>query len=353
MKKKMRTKLIIIIVLLVTLAGICTYSFVRYTNGIAAVSKTEESVLFQVKQGDSFSVVINNLKADGIIKDELIVKIYAKLNKLENVRSGMYQLDKSWNLKQILEALNNPTAAIENEVTITLREGLWAKDMAKLIAASTSVSEEELLTLWNDETFLLEMMERYEFLTEDILNDELKVKLEGYLFPETYNFYVDTNARNVTIRLLDQTEKIYQKYKTDFNQSSFTIHEIFTLASITQFESGVLAEDKIISGVWMNRLEKGMLLQSSVTICYALYEYENWIECERNPGIDSPFNTYKYAGIPIGPIANPGENAILSVLQPEKTNYLYFMADVYGDGTIYYAETYEEHNANVRKYLKP
>ena len=352
MKKKMRAKITAIILLLAILLGVVGYGVFRYTTGVSPASKTEDVILFQVKQGESVALVLDNLKAEGIIKDPLVVKIYAKLNNLEGVKVGRYYLDKSWDVKKILETLNDPTAGIEIEVTVTLREGLWAKDMAAKIAEVTTVTEGELLALWNNEEFLKEMIEKYEFLTDDILNDKLTVKLEGYLFPETYNFYIETTAQAVTMRLLDQTNKIYQKHKADFDASELTIHEIFTLASITQFESGVLADDRIISGVWFNRLEKGMALQSSVTVCYALYEYEDWKECERNSGIDSPYNTYKYAGIPIGPVSNPGENAIISVLDPEDTNYLYFLADVYGDGKIYYAETYEEHNANVQKYLK-
>ena len=351
MKKKVRAKVIAISVLFMLLLAIVGYGGFRYVTGTSPVSKTEEVILFQVKQGESVAIVLDNLKSEGIIKDPLVVKVYAKLNNLEGVKVGRYYLDKSWDVKKILQTLNDPTASIEVEVTVTLREGLWAKDMAAKIAAVTTVTEEELLALWNDEDFLKEMIEKYEFLTDDILNDQLTVKLEGYLFPETYNFYIDTTARAVTIRLLDQTDKIYQKHKANFNASDLSIHEIFTLASITQFESGVLADDRIISGVWFNRLEIGMALQSSVTVCYALYEYDDWKECERNSGIDSPYNTYKYPGIPIGPVSNPGENAIISVLDPEDTDYLYFLADVYGDGAIYYAETYAEHNANVQKYL--
>ncbi|MPM70626.1 Endolytic murein transglycosylase [bioreactor metagenome] len=121
---------------------------------------------------------------------------------------------------------------------------------------------------------------------------------------------------------------------------------------MTQFEAGNDTDNKIVSGIWFNRLESGMPLQSSVTVCYALYDYEHWHSCEVNTDLDSPYNTYKYSGIPIGPIDNPGESAIASVLYPTKTDYYFFIADVYGDGTIYYAKTYAEHQANINKYLK-
>ena len=107
-----------------------------------------------------------------------------------------------------------------------------------------------------------------------------------------------------------------------------------------------------IAGVFKNRLDKNMTLGSSVTICYALYEYDKPEDCETNAGIDSPYNTYIHPGLPIGPILNPGEIALKAAIFPEKHDYLYFMADIYGDNTVYYAKTYEEHERNVNKYLR-
>lgn len=353
MKKKKNSGKKVLVVILLILVLVLGGGVWFIQDSLSPISKQEEEITFVINSGDTVKAVTKRLEEAGIIKNDFIATYFAKFKNLEDIKVGQYTLDKSWNLQKILETLNNPTASTSLDVKITFPEGMWAKEMAKKIAANTNVTEEELLTLWNDDTFLREMIEIYPFLTEDILNDQTRVKLEGYLFPETYYFYVDTTARAVTMKFLDQTNKIYEKYKDAFESSEFTIHEIFTLASITQFESGNGADDKIISGVWMNRLEKGMLLQSSVTVCYALYDYDHWMDCEVNPNIDSPYNTYKYAGIPIGPIDNPGETAIASVLYPEKTNYLYFIADVYGDGTVYYAETYAEHQKNIEKYLRP
>ena len=111
---------------------------------------------------------------------------------------------------------------------------------------------------------------------------------------------------------------------------------------------------ELVAGVFYNRLAAGMKLQSSVTVCYAIDKEkdDDWMACEVNPDFDSPYNTYRVEGLPPGPILNPGRDAIQAVLQPQASDYLYFMADVKGDGTVYYAKTYAEHQANVRKYLK-
>ena len=137
-------------------------------------------------------------------------------------------------------------------------------------------------------------------------------------------------------------------------KSSLSIHEIYTLASIVQYESGKIDDMKKIAKVFYNRMKIGMPLQSSVTVCYALdiNKNDNWMACEVNPNYDSLYNTYKYQGLPPGPIQNPGEDAINAVLNPDSNDYLYFMADVYGDGTVYYAKTYAEHEANVNRFLK-
>lgn len=327
--------------------------FAFYSMNLSAISKESEIVNFYVDDNDNLTTITNKLYEHEIIKSAPVAKLYGKISKESNFVVGNFEIDKAWDVKTILSYLSNAENIISNEVTVTLIEGSWAKDMAKTLSDKLDVTAEELITLWNDEQYIKEMIAQYEFLTDDILNDEVRVSLEGYLAPNTYNFYVDANAKEITKVLLDQTNVIFNKYKAEFLASEYSIHELFTLASITQYESGSYEDDRIIAGIWYNRLDIDMSLQSSVTVCYSLYEYDSWKECEANTQIDSPYNTYRYPGIPIGPILNPGEMSIKATLNPEKTDYLYFIADVYGDNTIYYAKTFAEHSANVNKYLRP
>ena len=191
-------------------------------------------------------------------------------------------------------------------------------------------------------------MERYPFITEDIFNDNIRIGLEGFLAPNTYQFYRETDARTVTEKILDQQLAVYNRFKDQFDASSYSIHELYTLASIVQYESGKRDDMGLIAGVFYNRLAINMPLQSSVTVCYAMDEDngENWLACEANADFNSPYNTYMYPGLPPGPIVNPGEDAIEAVLNPTDNDYYYFMADV-DTGVVYYARTLEEHNANV------
>jgi len=346
MKKRFIKGLLITIVLLVVIV-----TFIFYTI-MQPISNEREVVVFEVNSGDSVSGVAKRLQEEGFIRSAYYMRFVASNDELTAIKAGKYALDKSWDVKEILETINDASKAIPDQVRVTLVEGFWAKDIARKMAENTNVSAEELLELWNDEEFVNEMIDRYEFLDESIINPDTRVYLEGYLFPETYDFYSDTTARAITLRLLDQTQRVFERNKALFDQSELSVREIFILASIVQYEASSQQDMGLVAGVFYNRLDRNMLLQSSVTVCYSLYEFESWLDCERQTNIDSLYNTYRYAGLPPGPILNPSEMAIIATLNPTESDYLYFMADVYGDGTVYYAETLAEHEANVDKYLR-
>ena len=354
MKKKstFKPKFLMTLVILILISSIISLTYFKVN--LAAPQKESETVEFVVVAGDTVDTVLKRLKDTNLIKDEFSTKIIVKVKKLNHLKVGGFLLDKSWSAEKIMQRLNDLPDDNRNTVKITFKEGIWARDFAKLISEKTSVSAESLLELWNDTDYLKTLIDKYPFLTDAILNPELKVKLEGYLAPNTYEFYINTTPEAVTERLLNQTKLIYEKYQSEFEKSEYSIHELFTLASITQFESGNDSDNKIISGIWYNRLNRNMYLQSSVTVCYAIYDYKSWHDCERQTNVyKSPYNTYLNHGIPIGPVSAPGESALVSVLRPEKSDYLYFIAAVYTDGKIHYAKTYNQHRQNIAKYLDP
>ncbi len=335
----------------VVIIALCTFLF--YQISLQPISGEQEVVVFEVVEGDSVSSVIERLAEEDIIKNEMSAKVYAKLNGLHNIKAGQFQLDRSWNCGEILRYLNDSANASAKQVRITLREGIWAKDVAAQIEAGLGIPAAELLALWNDDAYLQTLIDTYDFLDESILNDQTRVKLEGYLYPETYDFALDATKEEVTKTLLDQFALVYEQRKDDISASGKSMHDIITLASLVQYEASTPEDMKLIAGVFGNRLIRYMKLESSVTICYALYEeYEHAQDCEVNSDIDSPYNTYLYEGLPVGPILNPGAEALDAVLHPTPSNYLFFMADIYGDGTVYYAETLEEHEKNVNRFLR-
>lgn len=352
-RRKLKVKnLILIIIGLILLLGVGSFGY--YKLSLQPADKSAQDVEFTIEEGENIRNVLNRMQDAGLIKDANMVLIYAKLNGLTDIKKGTYILNGQDDAKSILQTINSSTAALSNGVRLTFVEGDWAKHIAQKIAEGTNVSEEELLALWNDEDYIRSLMNDYPFLTEEIFNADARILLEGYLCPNTYEFDKETTADAVTRKILDQTLNVYQQFASQMAQSNLSIHQIYTLASIVQYEASKVEDMKMIAQVFYNRMENNMSLQSSVTVCYALdiEKDDDWFKCEANPNYDSPYNTYMYQGLPPGPILNPGTDAIAAVLEPQANDYLYFMADVYGDGTVYYAKTYDEHLANVEKYLK-
>lgn len=327
--------------------------FLFYQVSLQPVRNESTPVEFQVAEGDSISSVITRLEEQDIIKSKLVSNIYAKFNGLHNIKVGYFQLDSSWNAAEILRYINDSNNAGAHQTTITFREGIWARDIANKIEAEMGIPASELLALWNDDAYITSLMSKYTFLDERVLNDNVRVKLEGYLFPETYSFAQDATKEEITETFLTQFDTVYKGVKSDLDASGMSLHDAITLASMIQHEASSEEDMYLISGVFHNRLNIGMTLGSSVTICYALYDdYKTAEDCEVNSTIDSPYNTYVHTGLPIGPILNPGKTAIQAAIKPKDSEYLYFMADIYGDGSVHYAKTQEEHDANVNKYLR-
>lgn len=325
--------------------------FLYYDSLLKSVSKQKDEVVFEIKQGEPQQQILESLEEQEIIKSASAAKICVKLNGLSDMKYGIFNLDRSWDTKQILEALNDVTKAKQDETMITFKEGMWAKDVALTLEKELGVSSKKLISLWNDDDYLNTLIKKYPFLTKDILNEDARVKLEGYLFPETYVFSKDATLEEITETFLDHFQTVYQKYEKDIKDSGQSIHDIIKLASMVQYEASTKQDMELVAGVFYNRLEKGMKLESSVTVCYALYDdLTSGEDCELQYNIDSPYNTYKIEGLPVGPILNPGEDAIAAVLHPKKSDYLYFVADIYGDGKVYYAKTYDEQLKNQEKF---
>lgn len=325
-------------------------------RALQPASSESETVSFIVPEGSSIKSVSEDLAEQGIIVSSQIGYYYAKLEGFTNLIAGEFTLDKSWDLKKIYTTLTDINSINNNSgINVTIIDGDWAKHIAENISSVTNVSYDELMALWNNQDYLRSLMPKYPFLTEEMFQDGVRCYLEGYFAPNTYQFDAESTAEEITEKILDQTLVIYNQYADQFAASSLSTHQIFTLASIVQYEgTGDMEVLKNIASVFYNRLNTGMTLGSSVTVCYAIdfdRDNDNWQACEVNTDFDSPYNTYLHQGLPPGAVANAGPNALEAVLNPNQTNYYYFMADVYGDGTVYFSETLEQHNALVAQYL--
>jgi len=340
----MRKIAIIFLIIGVLLLG--AFGFYQYQ-----VSPTDKSsnakVEVVIKQGMSTSQIASLLKKKYLIRDEFFFKVYIKLNRRGSIKASTYYLSKDMNLDKIISLLER--GASNTDISITFKEGKTIKDYAKVISESTNISEDEFLTKMKDTTYLTSLINSYWFLTDAILDSNIYYGLEGYLAPDTYNFKDrDVTVEEVIKTLLDQEEKNLSPYKNTL--SKMNIHEVLTLASISELEGVKDTDRKLIVGVFQNRLSKGMNLGSDVTTYYAFNQAMDKDLTSEMFNTYNPYNTRssEMAGkLPVGPICNPSIESILASINPTSSDYYYFVADKYGN--VYYTKTSSEHSAKVKE----
>ena len=264
------------------------------------------------------------------IADSLLFKKSAQLSGYDKkMRSGRFTVADGMSYKDIMIMLSSKGEG--NSVRITIPEGYEISQISEKLEEEGIVSAEEFYEA-------LDMEYEYRFL-EDIPDRE--VRLEGYLFPDTYSFKKGESAENVVKAMLDNFDKHFkEEYYDRASELEMTVDEIVTLASIIERETNNAEERKKVAGVFYNRLEQNMKLQSCATVQYALQERKPVLSVS-DTKIESPYNTYVNYGLPVGPIASPGESCIEAALYPEETDALYFVLD--SDGNHVFSETFEGH----------
>ena len=343
--KKRKLKIIpclitsIIFIFLIVILG----SILYYNYCIESVSKVSTEVTFTVNSNETFMTLADDLKASDLIKSELAYKIYVKLNKPTNLQKGVYTLNKNMDVKEIVDILGSGSKYSDN-VRITFKEGINMRHVIKLITEKTNIKEKQILSKLSDSNYLDELIKKYWFLTANIKNKNIYYSLEGYLYPDTYEFNKNAKIEEIFEVMLDNTLKKLNKYQASLLNNKYTVHELITLASIVELES--VGNDRSgVASVFYNRLNSNWPLGSDVTTYYGLKLDMN----ERDLYKDeiNKYNAYntrssKMAGkLPIGPICNPSVLSIEAVLNPDKTNYFYFVADK--NKKTYYSKTYNEH----------
>ncbi|OGZ27997.1 MAG: hypothetical protein A2427_03225 [Candidatus Nealsonbacteria bacterium RIFOXYC1_FULL_40_7] len=294
---------------------------VWWKGATGAPSKNEENVSFLITKGSGAEKIGRNLKETGLIKSAFAFKVYLQVYGLATkVPPGEFELTGNLTLGEIVETLlKGPT-----ELWITVPEGLRREEVVEKFIEGLGLTDEEAVSL------------RKEFLAES-------VGMEGYLFPDTYLFPKDIQASRVVNVMRSTFEK-------KFPGGS---EEAVILASILERETLTAKERPVVAGILMNRLNNDWPLQADATIQYALGEPGKWWPrplTRADLEINSLYNTYKFIGLPPGPIANPGLTSLNAAANPEETEYWYYIHDT--DGVIHYAETLEEHNQNVQMYLR-
>lgn len=343
--KKMR----IVALLLAFIGLLLIAAFIYYQYNISPVDiSSNANIEVVIPEGMSTNNIAKTLKDKDLIKSEFFFKVYLRLNNVNSLKASTYLLTKSMSLDEIVNALEKGTAN-EDVIRLTFREGETITDYANLIAESTNITSEEFINTTKDQTLLSTLINDYWFLTDEILNEDIYYPLEGYLFPDTYEFAKDNLTSEEIIRtLLDEEESKLEPYKEQLMDTN--IHSIITLASIAELE-GVKDEDrKLIISVFNNRLELGMNLGSDVTTYYAFNEEMDSDLTSEMFNTYNPYNTRssEMAGrLPVGPICNPSISSIEAAINPEVSDYLYFVADK--NRNVYFTRSASEHEAKVQE----
>lgn len=347
--KKFRNIMICILVLTATVIILgCTV----YNYKISPVSDSKEEIEVIIPSGSSMRQIATLLEEKGLIRDDQFFLIYAKLFQVNNIKASTYQLAPNMGVANIIKVLEKGNSYNPDSISITFKEGINMRKLAGLIAEKTELTQEEILAKSNEEAYLDTLIEKYWFLTDEIKNPNIYYKLEGYLFPETYQFY----NKNVTVedvfeKMLDQMDKVLTPYREAFEKQEKSVHEILTMASIVELE-GINDENRpLIAGVFYHRLDIKMNLGSDVTTYYAAgidMSDRDLTKAELDDVNAYNTRTSSMAGkLPVGPICLPSENSIQASIEPVETDYLYFVADKYKN--VYFTKTYQEHLAKVKE----
>lgn len=343
-RKKLKKKVLyLLIIFIFIIIGIFTF-IIGYN--MSSVSNDSEEVNVIIPSGSSTYDIASILKENNLIRNEKFFYLYIKIRKVDNIYAAGYTFNKNMNLKEIVDVLEDG-GENTNIVSITFNEGINMRKVATLIEENTNNSYDDVMNKLKDNTYLDSLIDKYWFITSDIKNSKIYYSLEGYLYPDTYFINKDSSVEEIFIIMLDKMDSVLSLYKDKLTNKN--IHEILTIASVTQSE-GVNSEDfKNIASVFLNRIDSGMALGSCVTSYYGVKKDMDSELLQKD--IDSK-NSYNTRGdnpvlIPIGPISMPSSDAIDAVVNPIKTDYYYFVSDK--NNKLYFTKTYSEHVSTQNK----
>lgn len=345
---KILNKLVLsIVVLLLSLI------FFIFSLGVFSLSEvSNDNVLKEVEiKPGSIDMIANTLYEENLIRNRLIFKAYVRLTKQTNLKAGTYELSENMDVKEIVDILKNGNSSNPNEISITFKEGINMRTIANIIKENTINTEEDFFNKINDKEYINKLINKYWFLDNVILNDKIYYSLEGYLYPNTYSFSgKGVNIETIIETMLDETEKKLTPYKEKINASGRSVHEIMTLASITELEGTTKEERDYITSVFVNRINTRMTLGSDVTTYYGArinMGDRDLYASEVNECNDYNTRCTTFQGLPIGPIANPSMDSITSVIEPITSDYYYFVADK--NKKVYFSKDLNEHNNTIYK----
>lgn len=325
MKKRAKnTGRALIILLLIVVIGIVSI----FISTIRKPLKISQSEVVNVEEGDSFYSIINRLSNEKKIKSPFIIKIYAKLTGLDlEVVPGSHTLDETMSLNDVAKILKDTNNA--NTITVTIPEGFNVEDIAARVEENGICTKDEFLSA----------VKSYPLPAYVSDNADKRYNLEGFLFPDTYNFEIGVKPEYIIETMIKRFEEVWAEVTKGMDIKQEEIEKVINVASIIEKEARVDEDRPLIASVIYNRLKQGMPLQIDATVIYA---HGYYIENVRNRhlAIESKYNTYLHKGLPVGPICNPGEPSIKAALHLADTNYLFYL--LASDDEHYFTDNYDD-----------
>ncbi|MDO4546008.1 MAG: endolytic transglycosylase MltG [Bacillota bacterium] len=348
MSKFLDSKLKIVILIAAILVVLITGFMLIYFNGIGAVDKNnEEPVSVNIPSGSGGSAIVELLDEAGLVKNKTFAKVHVRIGGYDSLQANSYVFSKSMTLPEMMDAINTGNFDYISKEKFTIIEGATIAMATEAMAKELPFTAEEIIAAWADTTYLQQLIDKYWFLTDEILAEGIMYPLEGYVYPETYFVTEeDPTIQSITEMILDKTDQELTQRRDDIEKMDLTVHEFLALASVVENESLFDKDRAKIAGVFLNRLEEGMALQSDITVLYALQERRVSVTNE-DLQVESGYNTYQNTGLPIGPVCAVPGRTMDDVLNYEDNDYLFFFA--MEDGSVIYSKTYEEHQKVVEE----
>jgi len=347
--------LFILIFVAISAALLCVLLFLNQVN--LTVSSDDSETLFEIHAGEGVKEIAANLVSQNLVRSQFWFESYVYIDRSESeFVAGNYLLRPNMNIREVVRALTVGQTVAERWIKV--EEGWTARKIASYLQNEGVMEANDFLQAAASTDSRVLIPEKQFSVLQDKPADQ---GLEGYLFPDSYRIYEDSNAADIIERMLDNfddkfTDSMYEAARN----GNMSIYEIITLASIIEKEVAIELDDDgvpanndhyIVAGIFYDRMNTGVALQSDATVNYVTNKVESQPSLD-DLEVDNPYNTYKYRGLPPGPICNPSLEAIKAVLYPEKTDYFYFLHRVNDDGSIVFSKTYDEHLENKAKYLQ-
>ncbi|WP_414436511.1 endolytic transglycosylase MltG [Streptococcus timonensis] len=366
-KKKFRfVRFLVTLLILLALLGVGGFYGYRYAESALQPidPSSKQYVKVQIPEGSNSQEIGSILEKSGLIKHGLLFTAYVKYKNYSDLKSGYYNLQKSMGTEDLIKALQKGGTPEPQEVVyanLTIPEGFTLEQIAQTVAQlqgefKEPLTAEAFMAKVQDENFIAQEVAKYPKLLESLpaKDSGVRYRLEGYLFPATYTIKESTTIESLIDEMLATMDKNLSPHYATIKEKNLTVNELLTIASLVEKEGAKTEDRKLIAGVFYNRLNLGMPLQSNIAILYAEGKLGQKISLADDVAIDttidSPYNVYKNIGLMPGPVDSPSLDAIESSINQTKSDNLFFVANVQ-DGKVYFAATKEEHDKNVEEHI--